>query len=272
MPVKWSLLAAIKVIARFYWGDLYGFMMQRRKLLGKLDITQKGIDAGGRECSYLVNGNPYKTKPVIFLHGSPGNALDWTWFLKKDGIDRTICAINRPGYGLSGGEKPDLGKDAQMIGHILERMTAEHKAVIVGHSLGGGIAAYLAAHYPERVEGLVLVGASLDPDLETIHAIQRVFALPPFCWLLSRSIRNSNRELLQYPEFLISLKKHLPAITCPVDVIHSRDDRLVPFDNVDYMRHYMKNAAIRVHDLEDGGHFLNLSRPELIAEIATKPG
>lgn len=243
--------------------------MARRKLLGDLAITQKGIEQNGRECGYLVRGDFNMQRPLIFIHGSPGNALDWKWFLKNPEDDCALCVISRPGYGLSGGEKPLLEKDAEIFGHILERLTTERGATIIGHSLGGGFAAALAARYPDRVERLILVGASLDPGLEKIHMVQRLFAAPPLSWLLTRSLRHCNQELIQYPDFLIKLKGELSSIRCPVDIIHTTDDRLVPRDNVDYIRHYFKNADICVHELEQGGHFLNLSSPELISEIIT---
>ncbi|MEE9400050.1 MAG: alpha/beta hydrolase, partial [Dehalococcoidales bacterium] len=37
------------------------------------------------------------------------------------------------------------------------------KATLVGQSYGGGISVYVAAHYPERVEQLILVGPGVIP-------------------------------------------------------------------------------------------------------------
>jgi pimeloyl-ACP methyl ester carboxylesterase len=83
-------------------------------------------------------------------------------------------AFTRPGWdghsapaGLAGNASAALGVlDREGIG----------RAVVVGHSLGGAIAAWLAVHHPERVAALVL--AAPAANLASLEPIDRWLALP----------------------------------------------------------------------------------------------
>ena len=54
--------------------------------------------------------------------------------------------------------------------------TGTERAVLVGNSLGGLVGLLLAGSHPERVTGLVLIGASVDIDGVTPSALQRAAA------------------------------------------------------------------------------------------------
>ena len=275
-PFKWSPWQAAKVFVKTIYGDLYGDTAARGKLIQRFPIAQKTMPLGDRTLTFLVSGlvsglvaglvagEESKEDPpiaILFLHGSPGSALCWKGFLSQPGHYK-IIALDRPGFGAAKGSAPELEEDIGPLGKLLERIAAENGAVIVaGHSLGAGLAARLAAEHPDWVRGLLLIGGSVDPRLEKTFAFQRVFTLPPFSWLLTRSLRRSNWELLQYTGFLERLRPELARVTCPVAVVHSRDDRLVPYENANYAKTHFTNAsAFNVISFESGGHFINHSR------------
>jgi pimeloyl-ACP methyl ester carboxylesterase len=104
--------------------------------------------------------------PLILLHGLAGSAL-W-WRRNTPALERSfkVHAIDLPGFGASKREARFVLDDApaQLIA-TMDRLGIE-RASIIGHSMGGLVAAGLAAHYPDRVDRLVLVDAgflSLDP-------------------------------------------------------------------------------------------------------------
>lgn len=131
------------------------------------------------------------------------------------------------------------------------------------------MAAKLAADHPEKVKALVLIGASLDPDLEQIKPIQYTARKAPLKFFLNRSARNSNEELIKYPEFLERLLPELEKIKCPVLAVHARDDGLVPFKNVSFMEREFKGVHIFNKLLfEHGGHDLHRCKDrEILNEI-----
>jgi pimeloyl-ACP methyl ester carboxylesterase len=261
---EWSLGQATKVFFKTLYGDLYGDRTIRRRLMQNFHITQKTMPVGDIAFTFMVAGDESDKEPripILFLHGTPGSALCWKGFLSEP--DKySVFALDRPGFGPVQGSQPDLEEQIGPLGEMLGRIASENGAVILaGHSLGAGVAARLAVEHRELVRGLLLIGGSIDPELEKTFIFQRIFALPPLIWFLTRSIRSSNRELLQYTAFLEKLAPDLAKVKCPVAVIHSRDDRLVAYENVNYAEKHFTNAAgLNITSLESGGHFLNHTR------------
>jgi pimeloyl-ACP methyl ester carboxylesterase len=100
--------------------------------------------------------------PVIFLHGLGASLYAWRHVLgpvQAAGF-RVIAYDNR---GFGGSDKPPHGYDSGAYVRLLTGlMDSLHlvDAVLVGHSLGGAIAAEEAIANPARVRGLVLIGSA----------------------------------------------------------------------------------------------------------------
>ena len=96
--------------------------------------------------------------PVVFLHGLAGDATHWVHVAPRfTGTHRVIC-MDLPGQGESEAPRGPLSVRlyAEQVHALLERLGVERTAV-VGHSLGGMVAAELAFLAPGRVSQLVLV-------------------------------------------------------------------------------------------------------------------
>src|SRR5579864_5690877 len=97
---------------------------------------------------------------ALLLHGQPGAARDWERVQSfVDGRMRTL-AIDRPGW-RPGSEPSDLAGNAAAALRALDANGAR-SAVVVGHSLGAAVAAWLAAERPERVSRLVLAAPAAN--------------------------------------------------------------------------------------------------------------
>ncbi|MFW9922829.1 MAG: alpha/beta fold hydrolase [Candidatus Thorarchaeota archaeon] len=100
--------------------------------------------------------------PVILcLHGRWGRGETWIDFIQHYGKKFRIIAPDQRGHGLSG--KPISKYTAEeMVSDmvkLLEYLKIE-SVILVGHSLGGRIAGYFAALYPELVKALVILDKS----------------------------------------------------------------------------------------------------------------
>src|SRR5436305_10189633 len=98
--------------------------------------------------------------PVLLLHGQPGRAQDWD-AVRSAVAGRAHCvAINRPGWDRE--TRPvDLAANAEAALTALDAAGLK-QVTVVGHSLGGAVAAWLAAEHPERVGALVLAAPSAN--------------------------------------------------------------------------------------------------------------
>lgn len=96
---------------------------------------------------------------VLMIHGASANAQEFTETLSPRLSDtHRILMADRPGHGYS--VRPKKGSTlevqaAQMAG-VLEALAPGEKAIVVGHSFGGGVALRLALDRPDLVAGLVL--------------------------------------------------------------------------------------------------------------------
>jgi pimeloyl-ACP methyl ester carboxylesterase len=109
-----------------------------------------GIDDGGRG-----------GLPVVLVHSLAGNSTHWAPTLKRLRPTRRAVALDFRGHGRS--EPPKNGDysiagmadDVESVADTLDF----RRFILVGHSMGGGVALTYAGAHPERIAGLLL----LDP-------------------------------------------------------------------------------------------------------------
>ncbi|QIN79929.1 2-succinyl-6-hydroxy-2,4-cyclohexadiene-1-carboxylate synthase [Rubrobacter marinus] len=99
---------------------------------------------------------------VLFLHGFMGSSGDWREVLQAIGDEAFAVAVDLPGHGASLGLPPEVyafeGAARAVIG-VLNELGID-RASLVGYSMGGRLALYLALRHPERCSGLFLESAS----------------------------------------------------------------------------------------------------------------
>ncbi len=96
---------------------------------------------------------------VLLLHGQPGSARDWNAVVAALGTRARALVFDRPGW--DGRAATGVAGNAQAALSVLDDAEVD-RAVVVGHSFGGAVAAWLAAGWPERVARLVLVAPSAN--------------------------------------------------------------------------------------------------------------
>jgi pimeloyl-ACP methyl ester carboxylesterase len=97
--------------------------------------------------------------PVLFLHSLGGNSTHWSRQIEHLRPTRRVVALDLRGHGQS---DPAGNGDYTITGMMGDvEATADtlqlQQLVLVGHSLGGGVALAYAGAHPERVAGLLLV-------------------------------------------------------------------------------------------------------------------
>ena len=104
-------------------------------------------------------------RDLVMLHGQPGSGSDWQQLAEQLPAGLRVLALDRPGYGASHLEAGGFTHNAQAMLAELDVRGIE-RAVLVGHSYGGGVALSAARLAPERFEAVVLL-ASVGPDCLT---------------------------------------------------------------------------------------------------------
>jgi pimeloyl-ACP methyl ester carboxylesterase/uncharacterized membrane protein YbhN (UPF0104 family) len=121
---------------------------------------------------------------LVLLHGQPGLPADWQQVAARLPAQLHAVAVDRPGYGASEQPAGGFAAGAQaVLGELDARGIG--RAVLVGHSYGGGVALAAASLAPHRVEAVVLL-ASVGPGC--LNGWDRLLAAPgtgPLCALVA---------------------------------------------------------------------------------------
>ncbi|MBN2224112.1 MAG: alpha/beta fold hydrolase [Deltaproteobacteria bacterium] len=104
-------------------------------------------------------GHRDRDVPVILVHGFAATNWCWRHTIPALSGNRWVLSPDLPGFGLS--DKPgefdySLSGYARFIAALMDEMEID-RAVLVGNSMGGGVAVRAALDYPDRVQKLVLV-------------------------------------------------------------------------------------------------------------------
>ena len=150
---------------------------------------------------------------ILFCHGNAGNIshrLDSIQLFHRLGLD--VFIFDYRGYGRSEGKPTEHGtyKDAEAAWRYLveTRQVNPDQIIVFGRSLGGAIASWLAQTHPPGALILESTFTSL-PDIAAT-----LYPYLPVRWL---------------SRFEYNTAEYLGSVDCPVLIVHSRDDEIMPF-------------------------------------------
>ena len=127
----------------------------RGRLLGGLPVTERRLQLAGVSTAVLEGGDG---PPIVLLHGPGESAFWWMRVIPDLVTTHHVIVPDLPGHGAS--EVTDNALDAEAtrawLGELIEQ-TCPTPPTLVGHLLGGAVAARFASRRGDRLRGLVLV-------------------------------------------------------------------------------------------------------------------
>jgi pimeloyl-ACP methyl ester carboxylesterase len=149
------------------------FLLLQRKptTYAKLDpiytsAESQFLDMGdGVSAHYRDEGNP-SGRTLLLVHGFSASLHTWEKWVPLLGSEYRMISVDLPGHGLTRTPKgyvPTIENYADFVEAVAAKLNLG-KVTVIGSSMGGATAWQLALRHPQRVEGLVLVGASGWPD------------------------------------------------------------------------------------------------------------
>ena len=240
------------------------------------------VSVGSRRVYYSARGQAEGT-PVVFIHGAGGNRLVWGGQLRSLSSAQRVVALDLPGHGRSDGPgMACIGSYAQVVAEVLGRLGSA--AVLVGHSMGGGVALHLALQWPGLVAGLVLLGtggrlrvapsllAGLQDDFRCAVAAITGSAFAPATASTIRK-RGEGALLAAGPATLLAdfracdafdVLARLGEIHVPCLVICGAEDRLTPVKYSEALAKGIPGARLQV--IPSAGHMAMLEEPAAVSQ------
>lgn len=129
----------------------------RARLLAGIPAAERRLELAGVSTAVLDAG---EGPPVVALHGQGEFAALWTRVIPRLATTHRILVPDLPGHGASEAREGVLDADRVLawLGELIAA-TCPSPPTLVGHVLGGAIAARFAIYHPEDISRLVLVDA-----------------------------------------------------------------------------------------------------------------
>jgi len=237
--------------------------------------------------------------PLLLLHGFTGSKENWLPLMPLLAARHRVIAPDLPGWGASqrlGEADYGFASQALRVNAFLAALDLRD-AVLVGHSMGGGIAAVAASQRPPRLRGLVLVDAAGVPfaanafaesvlagghpfAVHTSDSLARylgmVFEQPPFVpWPLSRALVEQRVADRAFEESVLDAigrgagalvpQRAAGAIAVPVQLLWCAGDRIIDPSAIGEWRRAMRGRVVDSVLLEGCNHMPMMEQPEAMA-------
>lgn len=225
--------------------------------------------------------SPHAT--LLFIHGLGTSSNTWVHILPALARTYRMHAVDLPGFGMSTLKHGKRFFTLQEHTNILLEYINGHvtgKFTIIGHSLGGWLAARCALSFPSRVAQLVLVntagvyyeGMERQRDIfliESRHDTRKLIDLMwyRYPWYARASIGWVFRELRRrhVTDLVLSvthddfLNTRLRELAMPVTILWGREDRLVSPEVPVILQREVGNVTLQY--IEECGHVPQLEQP-----------
>jgi pimeloyl-ACP methyl ester carboxylesterase len=219
-----------------------------------------------------------KRAPLVCVHGAGASSVVWMDTVRRLAPRRRVVAPDLPAHGQSDPwheQSIALYRDA--IGTVCARLGIE-RAILVGHSMGGLVALACAAAWPERVAGLVVVGASARMAVapRVFEVLERDYArAPAFFARVSWSPSTAPELIARWAGLMLTAEQPVTVgdfravdgheaqperVRCPTLILGGADDLLVPPASVQALATAIRSARAVV--VPQAGHMIMLEQPE----------
>jgi pyruvate dehydrogenase E2 component (dihydrolipoamide acetyltransferase) len=224
--------------------------------------------------------------PVLLVHGFGADLNTWMFTQPALADERRAIALDLPGHGgsakdIASGTPDYLRASVEAAVHSL----GIGRVHLVGHSMGGAVAALLALRQPELVASLTLIApAGLGPEINTafidgfVRASRRREAVEVLGLLVRDPAlvsRTMVEDVLRYkrldgvPAALakiaeawfpggrqsLDLAPQIAMLEMPVQIIWGREDQIIPVAHAEAFA-----SRLPVHILEQSGHLPHMEK------------
>ena len=210
-------------------------------------------------------------KAVVIIHGFTGNLYDNEYLMNYLEYDRMfdVYAKTLPGHNkdrFSDASVEDWKKSVDSeISKLIQK--GYHTIYVVGHSMGGILASYVASKYSE-VKKIVLVNAAFDylnfkqnkDDLK-----DKDFSKYNHLW--QKALRTSPFMVNEFRKLVKESNDILPKVKCDVLILRSMRDEIVPLNVGDIIYKSITSKHKWLTDIKDASHVvLSGNKKKIVSE------
>lgn len=240
------------------------------------------------EVFFIKSKSPNSNGTIVFIHGFSSSYFLHDVFVKNnDFVDHDYLSINLGGHEFNQSESKSLKEyDVEHYVKQLQKVIEQkhlYNMILIGHSMGGGIALFLANKLGPRVKGMILV----DPINPSIYwskvgikyLLSTLYNKPKnirdlevekkyiddkvieqyLDYEVERFLKNKKKFLfigskLINPSLLFKMDKLYKSIDIPTMVIMGSKDRVIPYKETKRYISSLTNRKIKFQTIENAAH------------------
>lgn len=221
-------------------------------------------------------------KAVLMIHGFAGGTYDHENLANYLQLNKNfdIFQFTLPGHDRNLSKvtyQQWIDKSEEQVEWLIKQ--GYNKIYLIGHSMGGVIATYLASKYKE-VKKLVLAAPAfhylnvIKDDLnitESIKITPKIIKMYGKDEIVGRLLKLYPNAVVEFMKLIKEYYDYPKDITCPTLLIHGKDDNLVPISSSEYVYESIKSNIKKLVLVESATHDIFKSeKTERINEIIEK--
>ena len=211
----------------------------------------------------------FRRKAILMIHGFVGGCYDFDNFhndlqtyKKFDVFTFTLPAhdqfiVNNVKY------KEWLDESIKQMDFLINHGYKE--IYVIGHSMGGVLAAKLASIYPQ-VKKLVLVAPAfryfyfkngkidMKNVSETLKNIKHIFNGEDTETVFSRIMKTTISTMIEFMRLVKNCQDCVNCINCPTITIHGKNDIVVPTEGTEYVYNHIKSKTNILYNIDKLNH------------------
>lgn len=257
--------------------------------MSNIETTEQYIDFQGEKI-FTKMWKPVDVKPllpIVLFHDSLGCIDIWRDFPQRLAqiTQRTVIAYDRWGFGKSSARTAQvalnfIALEAQQGFNAIIEASDLQRYILLGHSVGGGMAVCAAEQNPQQCEAIVSIAAQAFIEKRTtdgVRAAKEMFKDPVQLERLAKYHGDKAKWVLEaWTETWLSesyqtwtLEPNLKNVICPLLAIHGEFDEYGVIEQPQYMVDMVQQKqASHCKIIMGAGHVPHREKPEeVLAEI-----
>jgi abhydrolase domain-containing protein 6 len=259
---------------------LHGWIRNKYRRNG---FASQKIDIGQCVLHYYERRHSSSSPTIVLLHGLGTSSSTWVNLFPRLNTECNVVALDLPGFGYS---QIKDGRPFFLFHELLESLgvfftnVVQPPFILLGHSLGGWLAAKYAITHPNMVRHLILVDSAgiLSGEtirqgeafqIQTLNDVRKLldtiwFRYPWYFKPFYPAVRNDLRKR-RVSDFVRSIRpedfvnEDLGKLKMRVSIVWGKEDKLTTSRSLEVLEESISHAA--VYRIERCGHVTQLERP-----------
>ena len=199
-------------------------------------------------------------KAIVIIHGFTGSLYDNEYLMNYLEYEPTfdVFAETLPGHNQDRFSDAKVNDWKEAIDNLMNRLISHgyRKIYVIGHSMGGVLAAYAASKYKE-IKKVVFVNAAFDYlNFKQNKSDIKEKDLSKYSHLWQKALRTSPTMVNEFRKLIKESDGLIKKVNCEALVLRSVRDEIIPYDVGNLIYNNLSSKRKYLTDINDASHIV----------------